>query len=85
VNDINTLPSASGPAFSSSPEIRIVTRFSIGTFSSDTEDGVVGSFARKVEVNMKKVSKRTVTSLIAVMSMRVLFLLIFTFPIFTFN
>ena len=30
---------------------------------------------------MKKVSKRTVTSLIAVMSMRVLFLLIFTFPI----
>ena len=30
---------------------------------------------------MKKVSKSTVTSLIAVMSMRVLFLFIFTFPI----
>ncbi len=60
----------------------------MGTFSSETEDGVytmVGSFCRKVEVNMKKVSKRTVTSLIAVMSMRVLFLLIFTFPIFIYS
>jgi len=58
----------------------------VGTLISETDEGVItvtGSFWRKVEVNMKKVSKRTVTSLIAVMSMRVLFLLIFTFPIFS--
>ena len=42
---------------------------------------VAGSLERKVEVNMKKVSKSTVTSLIAVMSMNVLFFAIFTLPI----
>ena len=51
------------------------------------EDGVItvtGSFCKNVEVNMKKVSKRTVTSLIAVMSMRASFFLILTLPIFYF-
>ena len=57
----------------------------VGTLIADTDHAVItvtGSFVRKVEVNMKKVSKRTVTSLIAVMSMSVLFLFIFTLPIF---
>ena len=45
---------------------------------------MIGSFCKKVDVNMKKVSKSTVTSLIAVMSMNVLFLLILTFPILQF-
>ena len=51
---------------------------------SETEPGVVtvtGSFWMKVEVSMKKVSKSTVTSLIAVMSMNVLFLFTFTLAI----
>ena len=39
--------------------------------------------ARVRFLNMKKVNKRTVTSLIAVMSMMVLFFLILTFPIVT--
>ena len=42
---------------------------------------MAGSFERKVEVSMKKVSSSTVTSLIAVMSMNVLFFAIFTLPI----
>ena len=64
-----------------------VTKLLAGTACSEIEDGVfttTGSFCKKVDVNMKNVSKSTVTSLIAVMSMSVLFLLIFTLPIFTY-
>ena len=59
----------------------------MGTFSSETEGGVItctGSFCKNVEVNMKKVNRRTVTSDIAVMSMRVSFFFILTFPILSY-
>jgi hypothetical protein len=53
--------------------------FVSGILISDTEEGAetnIGSFCTKVDVNMKKVSRSTVTSLMAVMSIIVLFLLI---------
>lgn len=55
-----------------------------GTFSSDTEPGVrtlTASFLTNVDVNMKNVSKRTITSLIGVISIQIAFFLIFTLPI----
>ena len=59
-----------------------VSAFSkLGMFGMPMMITVAGSLARNVEVNMKKVNKRTVTSLIAVMSMSVLFLFTLGFPI----
>jgi len=58
--------------------------FVSGILISDTEPGVLtwtGSFWMKVDVSMKNVSKSTVTSLMAVMSMNVLFLFTFTLGI----
>ena len=57
--------------------------FFSGILISETEAGVVtctGSFFTNVDVSIKKVSNSTVTSLIAVMSMNVLFFLIFALP-----
>ena len=56
-----------------------------GTLIADTEPGVdtvTGSFLTKVAVNMKKVSNRTMTSDIGVMSMNVSLFLIAKRPIY---
>ena len=71
---INIFPSGS---------TRIWSTFVSGILISDTEAGVVtctGSFFTNVEVNIKKVRSNTVTSLIAVISMNVLFFLICALP-----
>ena len=72
--DMNMLPSGS---------TNIERIFFSGILISETEAGVVtctGSFFTNVDVSIKKVSNSTVTSLIAVMSMNVLFFLIFALP-----
>ena len=72
---MNTLPSLSTK----------IWRISVsGILISITEAGVetcIGSFWMKVDVSIKKVSKSTVTSLIAVMSMNVLCFFTFTLAI----
>ena len=58
--------------------------FVSGIFISETDPGVetiTGSFFMNVEVSIKKVSSNTVTSLIAVMSMNVLFRFTFNLAI----
>ncbi|CCY65803.1 unknown [Prevotella sp. CAG:1124] len=71
----NTLPLLS---------IRIVRTFLSVTLTSETEPGVTtltASFFTNVDVNMKNVSSKTITSLIGVMSIQMDCLLIFTLPI----
>ena len=65
--------------------IRMVMTSWSGTLIADTEPGVdtvTGSFLTKVAVNMKKVSNRTMTSDIGVMSMNVSLFLIAKRPIY---
>ncbi|VBB46432.1 conserved hypothetical protein [uncultured Paludibacter sp.] len=65
-------------------DMRIDKTFCSGIFISETDPGVftcTGSFFKNVEVSMKNVSKSTVTSLIAVISMNVDFLFTFIFGI----
>ena len=72
---MNTLPSLA--------TLMVSTSFS-GTLISETDPGVftfTGSFFTNVDVNMKNVSRSTMTSDIGVMSIQTSFFSIFTLPI----
>ena len=80
-----TWPSPVGlPALSFSGLTKIVKTPFSGTLISDTDPGVLtftGSFFTNVEVSMKKVSNRVITSDIGVISIQTSLFLIFTLPI----